>query len=338
MISISREKIILAGDIGGTNTRLGIFSMGKRRPRLEELKVYSSREAARFEDVLQRFAKTTEASISGACFGIAGPVAGGRAQTTNLPWEVSERQLKKRFGWPQVRLINDLSAMAHAVAVLNPEELHPLNCGRSIPGSPMGIIAPGTGLGMALMVPYHNRFRVLPSEGGHCDFAPTNELESRLWRHLHQAMGHVSLEQVLSGPGLANIYKWLRKKNQIKEPLWLADMLKTGDSAKVISKTALGKKFSICVQALDVFISIFGAVAGNLALTGLTRAGIYLGGGIAPQILPKLKEGLFLESFKNKGRFQELLQQIPVHVILNEQAPLLGAAGCAFEEMDLLER
>ena len=332
MTKISRKKFVLAGDIGGTNTRLGIFSMGRRRPRLEKLKVYSSREAARLEDILQRFMKATQVSVSGACFGIAGPVAGGRAQITNLPWEVSERQLKKRFDWPQVRLINDLSAMAHAVAVLNPKELHTLNRGEPILGSPMGLIAPGTGLGMALLVPNNDRFMVLPSEGGHSDFAPTNELESRLWRHLHRAMGHVSVEQVLSGPGLVNIYKWLRKKNRIPEPQWLADMLKTGDPAKVISKTALDKKFSICVNALDVFVSIFGAATGNLALTGLTRAGIYLGGGIAPQILPKLKDGPFLASFTNKGRFQELLQQIPVHVILNEQAPLLGAAVCAFED------
>jgi len=332
LTKISRKKIVLAGDIGGTNTRLGVFSAGNRRPEAEELKAYSSRDAACLEDILERFLKTIKVSISGACFGIAGPVAKGRSQTTNLPWEVSESQLKKRFSWPQVRLINDLSAMAHALAVLDPQELHTLNCGESSPESPMGLIAPGTGLGMALLVPQNDRFVVLSSEGGHSDFAPTDEIEYQLWRHLHQSKGHVSVERVLSGPGLVNIYNWLRESGRIKEPQRLVEMIKVGDPAKVISETALEKRFPICVKALDVFVSIFGAVAGNLALIGLTRSGIYLGGGIAPQILPKLKDGQFMNSFKNKGRFQELLQQIPVYIILNQQAPLLGAAARAFED------
>ena len=332
MINRSREKVILAGDIGGTNTRLGIFSMGKRRPALEAFKVYSSRDSARLEDILEQFIQTTKVSISGACFGIAGPVTKGRSQTTNLPWEVSERLLIKRFNWPQVRLINDLGAMAQAVAMLDSTELHTLQGGEPIFGSPKGLIAPGTGLGMALLVPNNNCLVVLPSEGGHIDFAPTNKIEGQLWWHLHQSMGHASVERVLSGPGLVNIYNWLLKTGRINEPHWLADMIKVGDPAKVISKTALEKRVLICVKALDMFISIFGAVAGNLALIGLTRAGIYLGGGIAPQILPKLRDGLFIESFTSKGRFQKLLQRIPVYVILYEQAQLLGAAVCAFED------
>ena len=151
MTKITNKKMILAGDIGGTHTRLGTFSAGNRRPELEELKVYSSPEAARLEDILERFVEDSKSPISGACFGVAGPVARGRSQTTNLPWEVSERRLKKRFNWPQVRLINDLSALGHSVAVLAPEEMDALNHGEPIPGSPMGVIAPGTGLGMALL-------------------------------------------------------------------------------------------------------------------------------------------------------------------------------------------
>ena len=332
MTSVSNEKIILAGDIGGTNTRLGIYSREKRRPELEAFKVYSSRNAACLEDIIEQFMKTTKIPLSGACFGIAGPIAKGRSQTTNLPWEVSERQVKKRFNWPQVRLINDLSAMAHAVAVLESTELHTLHSGESVPGNPVGLIAPGTGLGMALLVSEKNRLVVLPSEGGHSDFAPTNIMESRLWRHLHQAMGHVSAERVLSGPGLVNIYSWLRKTSQINEPRWLVEMMESGDAAKVITKTALEERDPVCVKALELFVSILGAVAGNLALIGLTRAGIYLGGGIVPQILPKLKDGLFIKSFTNKGRFQAMIQRIPVYIIMNEQAPLLGAAICAFED------
>jgi glucokinase len=326
------ETIILAGDIGGTNTRLGLFSRGKERPASKTFKAYASREAGRFEDILERFMKTTGAFISGVCFGIAGPVAGGRSQTTNLPWEVSAVQLKKRFNWPQVRLINDLTAMAHAIAVLDHAELHTLNKGEPISESPMGLIAPGTGLGMALQVPKDNRFVILPSEGGHSDFAPTSQIESRLWRHLHQSLGHVSAERVLSGPGLVNIYDWLRKSARADEPRWLNDMIKADDPARVISKAALEERDPVCVRTLEMFISIFGAVAGNLALIGLTRAGIYLGGGIAPQILPKLKDGSFMKAFTSKGRFQQLMKRIPVHVILNEEAPLLGAAVCAFED------
>ena len=332
MTRISNKNIVLAGDIGGTNTRVGFFSMGDQRPELDAFKVYSSREAAGLEDILEQFVKDTEAPISGACFGIAGPVDKGRSQTTNLPWEVSEKHLKRRFNWPQVRLINDLSAMAHSVAVLAPEEKDTLSHGSPAADSPMGIIAPGTGLGMALLVPDKKRFTVLPSEGGHSDFAPTRESEVRLWKHLHTSMGHVSVERVISGPGLVNIYNWLRESDRINEPRWLADKMKADDPAKVISNMALQKGVPIWVQALEMFISIFGAVAGNLALIGLTRAGIYLGGGIAPQILPKLKDGLFLKSFIDKGRFKELLQKIPVYVILNDKAPLLGAAVCAFED------
>ena len=332
MTKKTSEAIILAGDIGGTNTRLGLFSRGRQRPVPETLEVYASRDADRFEDILQRFMKATGASVSGACFGIAGPVVGGRVQTTNLPWEVSAAQLKKRFNWQQVRLINDLGAMAHAVAVLDSAELHTLNEGEPIRESPLGLIAPGTGLGMALRVPKGNRFEILPSEGGHSDFAPTSRIQSRLWRHLHQALGHVGAERVLSGPGLVNIYDWLCKSSRADEPRWLTAMIKDGDPARVISKAALEERDPVCVKTLEIFVSIFGAVAGNLALIGLTRAGIYLGGGIAPQILPKLKEGLFMKSFTDKGRFQELMQRIPVHVILNQEAPLLGAAVCAFED------
>jgi glucokinase len=324
--------MFLAGDIGGTNTRLGLFSTGKRRPALEAMEVYFSREFSRLEDILEQFLGRNAVSVSGGCFGIAGPVEKGGIQTTNLPWEVSEDQLKKRFNWPQIRLINDLTAMAHAVAFLPPEELHRLNQGEPASKSPRGLIAPGTGLGMALLVPSPKRWLVLPSEGGHSDFAPTNKAESRLWRHLHESMGHVSLERVLSGPGLVNIYNWLRQDGRLKEPRWLAAKIKNGDPAKVISESALQKRTPICVKALDLFISILGAAAGNLALVGLTRSGIYLGGGIAPQILSKLNEGLFHKSFTGKGRFQQLLQRIPVSVILNEQAPLLGAAVFGFED------
>ena len=322
--------VILAGDIGGTNTRLGLFTLKKDRPMLVATQTYPSRKVAGLEDILELFLKTTNTPISGACFGIAGPVKNGRCRTTNLPWEVSEKQIKRRFQWKRVRLINDLRAMAYAIPALRKKELFALNLGRRIPNDPIGLIAPGTGLGMVLLIHENQRYITIPSEGGHADFAPKNSSESQLWQYLRNALGHVSIERVLSGPGLVNIYSWLKDTDREPEPDWLARRMQAEDPAKVISATALKKKTPICVKTLDLFISIFGAVAGNLALTGLTRAGIYLGGGIAPHILPKVREGIFMKAFTAKGRFAKLMGQIPVDVILHEQPALLGAAICAF--------
>lgn len=323
------DQVVLAGDIGGTNTRLGLFATDKDRPETLTIQTYPSRKAAGLEDILDLFLKTKGGPISGACFGVAGPVEDGRCRTTNLPWEVSEKQIKNRFQWKRVRLINDLSAMAYAIPALQKKELFTLNSGRRTSHDPIGLIAPGTGLGMALLVHDNRRYIPIPSEGGHADFAPKNADESRLWQYLHDSLGHVSIERVLSGPGLINIYSWLKDTERETEPAWLARRMKAEDPAKVISAAALKKKTPICVAAMDLFVSIFGAVSGNLALMGSTRAGIYLGGGIAPQILSKLGEGLFMKAFTGKGRFEKFMRQIPVDVILHEHPALLGAAICA---------
>jgi glucokinase len=326
--------VILAGDIGGTNTRLGLFTIGKDRPVASTTQTYPSRKAAGLEDILDLFLKTKGVPIAGACFGIAGPVKDGRCRATNLPWEVSEKQIKRRFQWERVRLINDLSAMAYAIPALRKKELFALNQGRRRPNDPIGLIAPGTGLGMALLIQNNQRHIPIASEGGHADFAPKNADESRLWQYLHDSLGHVSIERVLSGPGLVNIYSWLKHTGRETEPDWLARRMQAEDPARVISATALKKKTPICVKTLDVFVSVFGAVSGNLALIGLTRAGIYLGGGIAPQILEKLREGIFMKAFADKGRFAKFMRQIPVDVILHEQPALLGAAICAFTDCE----
>ncbi|UCF94112.1 MAG: glucokinase [Desulfobacterales bacterium] len=320
---------VLAGDIGGTQTRLGLFTRKQPRPRLEVCETYSSREAAGLEEIIQRFVEKHTHAILSACFGVAGPVEDGRCRTTNLPWEVSEKQLQERFDWDRVHLINDLQAMGHAVPLLSNKELVCLNRGVPHAQGPRGLIAPGTGLGMTLLMRSANETVPWPSEGGHSDFAPTNETECRLWQYLHQRWGHVSLERLLSGPGLFNIYSWLKDTGQETAPPWLAQRLADGDPAKAISEAALQRREPICVRALDLFVAIFGAAAGNLALIGLTRGGIYLGGGIAPKILPKLQESRFMEAFVDKGRFQDLMRQIPVQVIVHEQPALLGAAVAA---------
>jgi glucokinase len=292
----------------------------------EVIETYPSGEAPNLSSIVEKFIGMHPVSISSACFGVAGPVKNGRCKTTNLPWDISERKLKNRFGWDKVCLINDLTATSYAVPFLTGRELFSLNRGKKSKGGSIGLIAPGTGLGMALMVWRDGKYIPMPSEGGHTDFAPQNEAEVALWHYLHVRLGHVSVERVLSGPGLFITYCWLKFTGQGSEPTWLADRMNEDDPSKVISKAALVEKEPLCVKTLDLFVSILGATAGNLALTGLTRGGIYIGGGIAPKILPKLGEDLFIKAFVDKGRFTGLLQSIPVRVILNDKAALLGAA------------
>jgi len=326
MVHFKNQAMVLAGDIGGTKTNLGLFRAGKKRPVPDVIESYPSQEASNLEDIVEEFLERHPVSVAGACFGVAGPVKNGRCKITNLPWDISERKLKNRFGFGRVRLINDLSAMAYAVPLLTGRELFSLNKGKKSKGESLGLIAPGTGLGMALLVWRDGKYIPVPSEGGHSDFAPQNKAEIALWQYLHVRVGHVSVERVLSGPGLFIIYCWLKFTGQATEPTWLAEKMNEDDPAKVISEAALVEKEPLCVKALDLFISVLGAAAGNLALTGLTRGGMYLGGGIAPKVLQKLREGLFMEAFVNKGRFRPLLEQTPVRVILNDKAALLGAA------------
>ncbi len=324
------RSMVLAGDIGGTKTNLGLFRMGKKRPVAELIETYASQESPNLASIVEKFSARHRVSVSRACFGVAGPVRNGRCRTTNLPWDVSEKKLKNRFGWDRVHLINDLTATAYAVPLLTGRELFSLNPGRKSKGENLGLIAPGTGLGMALLVCRDGGYVPVASEGGHSDFAPQNKAEIALWEYLHVRVGHVSVERVLSGPGLFIIYCWLKFTDQGSEPAWLAEKMSEGDLARVISEAALVEKEPLCVKALDLFVSILGAAAGNLALTGLTRGGMYLGGGIAPKILPKLQEDLFMKAFVNKGRFMPLLEDTPVRVILNDKAALLGAAYRAF--------
>jgi glucokinase len=257
-------------------------------------------------------------------------VKAGVSRVTNLPWVVSEAELKGRYGWEQVRLINDLAATAVAVPLLTESELYLVNRGRPEPGGPFGLVAPGTGLGMALAIMVEGKVRAIASEGGHVDFAARNDEEMDLLKHLLRTMQRVSVERLASGPALFTIYSWLREYRNHTEPAWLAERMNSADPSKVISEVALENAEPLCVEALDLFVSIIGAAAGNLALTGMTTGGIYLGGGIPPKILPKLVDGTFVEAFTAKGRFQDFLADVPVHVILNDKAALLGAAAYAF--------
>ena len=305
--------------------------MGKTRPTPKELETYSSKDAPNLEYIVGRFLEKYKVTIHSACFGVAGPVQGGRSKTTNLPWTISENIIKRRFRWTHVMLINDLKATAYSIPLLTNKELHALNKAKARKGQNVGLVAPGTGLGMALLIWVQDKYVPFASEGGHADFGPNRLMEAELWGYLYERWGHVSGERVVSGSGLFSIYAWLRDSGRHREPAWLAEKIQAVDPARAISEAAINHKDPLCEEALDIFVSIFGSVAGNLALTGMTTGGVYLGGGIPPKILPKLDEDTFMQAFANKGRFRDLMEKIPVRVILNDKAALLGAAHCAFE-------
>ena len=331
---MKESSVVLAGDIGGTKTGLGLYVKDKGRLSATVIRSYISRDAPHLEPIVEAFLSAHPATVSSACFGIAGPVVDGRCKTTNLPWEVSEKALKRNFGWEKVRLVNDLTATALSLPFLNSRESAALNKGRPQKDGNMALVAPGTGLGQGLVIFHRNEPVPVSSEGGHVDFAPAGEDQVRLWRFLQKRYGHVSVERIVSGPGLVDLYAWVKASRRIREPGWLKARFQEEDPAKVITDCALERKHSCCVEALDHFVRILGAVAGNLALTGLATGGVYLCGGIPPKIFQALKDGVFMEAFADKGRFEGLLKRIPVRVILNEQAAMVGAAACAFQAVE----
>lgn len=331
---MKKDVFVLAGDIGGTKTNVGLFVMGKKRPEPLVIESFASREAPHLEDIVDRFLKSHPAPIFSACFGIAGPVINGRCKTTNLPWVVSETQMKRRFHWRHVRLLNDLAAAATAVPLLRRSEQVSINKGISRKKGNLALLSPGTGLGQAVLIYKEGEYVPLSSEGGHVSFAPMTEREVVLWRYLRKKYGHVSVERALSGPGLINIYSWLRDSGRYKEPDWLKALMKEKDPAKAITENALRRRQALCVESLRHYVSMLGSAAGNLALTSMALGGVYLGGGIPPKILPALQQGAFLKAFMAKGRFSGFLSRIPVRVILNDKAALLGAANVAVEMAD----
>lgn len=334
MSGTDKKSFILAGDIGGTKTKLGLFTSGKKRPALKYMNSYQSGNFDNLEKIIDIFLSEVKVRPDAACFGVAGPVKNGCCRTTNLPWNISGKKIEKTFQLNRAFLINDLTAMASSVPFLTGREVTGINNVRSFKKGNISVIAPGTGLGQALLVYSRGRYIPVPSEGGHTDFAPKNELETGLLRHLAQKYGHVSIERILSGPGLYNIYEYLVSGGICKAPAWLVKRIKEGDPAKIINDSAREKGQRLCLKTIDIFISILGAAAGNLALTGMTTGGVFLGGGIPPRILWRLKQGMFLDSFVEKGRFRGIMEKIPVKVILNDDAALLGAAIAGLKGME----
>jgi glucokinase len=321
------KSLILAGDIGGTKTDLALFSVRGEKLLIEFQQVFPSKRYSGLVPVLQDFLSGKHAPIDAASFGIAGAVVDGKVTTPNLPWMVDIEDLRRVLKIDAVTVLNDLEAAAYGILTLADDEFFTLNEGTMRHAGNKAMIAAGTGLGQAILYDDGRRFRPLASEAGHADFAPRNELEIELLRHLMGRFGHVSYERVVSGPGLLNIYRFLRDIRGLEEPKWLSERLATADDVSAeISKAALKGEAEIAGQALDVFVSVYGAEAGNLALRAKAVRGLYIGGGIAPKILDKLKDGTFMRALVDKGRYADLVKEIPVQVVLNERAALRGAA------------
>lgn len=323
----------LIGDIGGTKTNLAVFSTasGPRQPLVEEF--YKSTDYESLEEIVSEFLAEANQTVELGCFAVAGPVIAGRAQITNLPWMVDAEKLKSTFNLSGVKLLNDLESLAYGISTLIPDDIHTLSQGVPVAGGNIAVIAPGTGLGEAFLTFEGGRYYAHASEGAHASFSPIGELQIGLLSHLNEiGYDHVSFERVCSGGlGIPNLYAYL-KSTGLKEPAWLAEQLSDAEDPTPVIVSAANDTSRPCELAaavLDMFVAILGTEAGNLALKVLATGGIYLGGGIPPRILPELQNPPFLEALRNKGRFRELMTDIPVHVILNPKAGLMGAASVA---------
>lgn len=321
--------MILAGDIGGTSTRLACFERRASRLAITAEETFPSRQFKGLEEIVTTFLAERHLKIQKACFGIAGPVKNGRVVTPNLAWTVEASVLAKAIGTNTVVLINDLEANAYGVSALEPHEFVEVNAGDPDARGNLAVISAGTGLGEAGLYWDAQHHRPFACEGGHCDFAPRTPLEVELLRHLLSRHEHVSVERVLSGPGLFTIYQFLRDTGKGVESATLAAEMKSKDPSACVSRAGLAGTDPLCVQALDLFVSIYGAEAGNLALKVMSTGGVYVGGGIAPKILEKLRGPAFMSAFLDKGRMRPLLEAMPVRIIMNENTALLGAALCA---------
>jgi glucokinase len=320
---------VLAGDVGGTKTALALFEQTARGPVLVRGDTVPSREAASLEAAIRRFLDAgPRPALEAACIGVAGPVVDGRCVTTNLPWVIDERALAEAIPVPHVKLLNDLEAAAHGLMVLPEHDLRTLQPGTPRPGH-LAMIAAGTGLGEALIVRDGDRRLVIASEGGHADFAPRGELQEELLRYLRKDFGRVSYERILSGPGFVNVYRFLRDSGWATESPGVAARMQEDDPSAVITELGMAGRDPLCAKTVEIFVSVYGAEAGNLALKAMAVGGVLVGGGIAPRILPALTSGAFVAAFRDKGRLAALMEGIPIRVVLDPGAPLLGAAHVA---------
>lgn len=320
--------MILAGDVGGTKVHLALYDFIDGKIKILRDKIFPAKEYSGLEEIVAEFIVAEK--VTAACFGVPGPVRDGRLRLTNLPWTLDSRELSTTLKINYVFLINDLQANGYGISELGPDQVYTLSEGDARQIGNRALISAGTGLGEGLLI-WDGRDHVpYPSEGGHADFAPRNEDEFDLLRFLRQKYnGRVSYERVVSGQGITNCYEFLREVRGLEEPAWLAERMTQEDPNAVITDCALKAKSELCEKALDLFVSAYGAEAGNLALKILSVGGLYVGGGIAPRILEKLKDGTFMRAFTDKGRLSQLLVNMPVRIILEGRTALIGAAAYA---------
>ena len=327
--------MILVGDVGATKAVLALYSIadGVAGGSIHETR-YKCSKYDSLEAIIDAFLKDSGAKPTAACFGVAGPVSNQESRITNLPWLISAENIRNTFGIGRVMLLNDLESIATAVPHLSPEELYMLNEGTVEPQGNIAVVAPGTGLGTAFLVWTGQRYKALASEGGHTSFAPGNMQEIELLKHLKRRYNHVSFERICSGSHLPNIYDFFVMNRSYPEPAWLKRELENADDrTPIIVQAALEHKADICEATLDMFVNILGSAVSNMAITILPRGGIYLGGGIPPRILERLKKPDFLRAIANKGRFFNLCSNMPVHVIMTPKAPLHGAVWHGIAEL-----
>jgi len=330
--------MIIAGDIGGTKTNLALFEEGEGNYTFTNLMKFPSQDYKDLKTIVLEYMKSCKQAshVHTACFAIAGPVKDGVCKATNLPWIVDTAELSRALNIPNVYLINDLEANAYSIEILPKENILEIHPGKGNPQGNRCVVSPGTGLGEAGLYWDGKRHHPFACEGGHCEFGPRNELQIDFCRYIYNRFGHASYERALSGPGLHYIYEFFRDEMKLEEPSWLTEEMKQDDPAKVITLNALNKKSEVCVTALDFFVSVLGAECSNSVLKFMAFGGVYLGGGIPPKILPKLKEPVFYEGFVDKGRFRELLEEVPIRVILDDKASLKGAAHyCRLQSAEL---
>ena len=328
--------MILAGDIGGTSARLAFFEVVAGRLRVAAEKTYPSAQYPGLAPIALDFVEAAKLPVARACFGIAGPIRDGRVKTPNLPWVVDSGELGQVLGLERAHLINDLEANAYGIDALGPEDFRTIQEGASGASGNGAVVSAGTGLGEAGLYWDGTQHQPFACEGGHTDFGPRNELEGDLLVHLRNKFGRVSYERIVSGPGLLNIYEFLRDSGRGAETPAVAAQMREDDPSSVISRFALGGECPLCLQALDLFVSIYGAEAGNAALKFMATGGVFIGGGIVPKIIEKLAGPLFVDAFNAKGRMRPLLESIPVRVILNPMTALLGAARYAALQAGLM--
>jgi glucokinase len=322
----SKPTCVLAGDIGGTKTRLAVCEVSGTHIRTLTERSYPSQQYAALEEVIDVFLDTHAHYPESACFGVAGPVRDAESRITNLPWHISAAAIANRFQLRRTTLLNDLEATAWGIQAIGEQDFHTLNPGKAHSTGNAAVIAAGTGLGEAGLCRTGDRMVPFGTEGGHTDFSPGSELEIELLRYLQARYAHVSWERVVSGPGLVTLHEFLCLHQATPIPDWLKTEMQSGDQAAAITRAAQDGRDTQCLAALELFVHLYGVEAGNLALKIMATGGCYIGGGIAPKILPQMTGGIFMAAFCAKGRMQPLLEQMPVRVILNDRTALFGPA------------